>query len=274
MPVARLALVPFCVVLMTASSALAQTAADAQSSQPTLEILGEYGGHYWIVETAPDGSRRGAWISKQTPLDRVDRSTLEPIPRQNTQQPTTPQQSPLSSTQSVPSPQVERPRPPQTLTPTRRRSQTRDGFWFNAGMGIGFAGCEGCIGRDPGASGGLSLGTTLNDKVLLGVGTSGWYRSYANGVMLGGGTIDLRVRFYPSLRSGLFLTGGLGLGTVRVGLGSVSETDYGVGSVFGAGWDIRLRPNVSLTPFYNGFAVQTSYDQGYVDQFGIGITVH
>ncbi|HET9469314.1 MAG TPA: hypothetical protein VFO48_12905, partial [Vicinamibacterales bacterium] len=141
-------------------------------------------------------------------------------------------------------------------------------------MGIGFGGCQGCIGRDPGASGGLSLGTTLTDKVLLGVGTSGWYRSYANGVTLGGGITDLRVRFYPSLSSGLFLTGGLGVGTVRVGLGSVSDTDYGVGSVFGAGWDIRLRPNVSLTPFYNGFAVQTSYDQGYVDQFGIGITIH
>ena len=42
MPVARFALVPFCVVLMTASSALAQTAADAQSSQPTLEIQGEW----------------------------------------------------------------------------------------------------------------------------------------------------------------------------------------------------------------------------------------
>ena len=271
MPVARFALMPFCVVLMTASSAVAQAAADAQSSQPTLEIQGEYGGHYWIVETAPDGSRRGAWISKQTPLDRVDRSALQPIPRQNTQQTTTPQQSPLSSGQSVTSPQ---PRQQQTLTPTRPRSQTRDGFWFNAGMGIGFSGCEGCIGRDPRPSGGLSLGTTIHERVLLGVGTSGWYRSYANGVTLGGGTTDLRVRFYPSLRSGLFLTGGLGLGTVRVALGSASETDYGLGSVFGAGWDIRLRPNVSLTPFYNGFAVQTSYDQGYVDQFGIGITVH
>src|SRR5687767_3480420 len=161
MPVARFALMPFCVVLMTASSALAQTAADAQSSQPTLEIQGEYGGHYWIVETAPDGSRRGAWISKQTPLDRVDRRVLQPIPRQNTQQPATLQQSPLPSGQSVPSSQVDRPRPQQTLTPTRRH-QTRDGFWFNAGMGIGFAGCQGCIGRDPGASGGLSLGTTIN----------------------------------------------------------------------------------------------------------------
>jgi hypothetical protein len=253
---------------MTASFASAQAAADAQSSQPTLEIQGEYGGHYWIVETAPDGTRRAAWISKQTPLDRVDRSTLEPIPSQTTQQPRMLQ----PSLQSASSPQVARPQ--QTLTPTRQRSHTREGFWFNAGMGVGFAGCEGCIGRDPGASGGLSLGTTINDKVLLGVGTSGWYRSYANGVTLGGGTTDLRVRFYPSLRSGLFLTGGLGLGTVRVGLGRVSETDYGLGSVFGAGWDIRLRPNISLTPFYNGFAVQTSYDQGYVDQFGVGITFH
>src|SRR5918994_1086186 len=110
MPLARLALVPFCVCLMTASFASAQAAADAQSSQPTLEIQGEYGGHYWIVETAPDGTRRAAWISKQTPIDRVDRSTLEPIPSQTTQQPRMLQ----PSLQSASSPQVARPQ--QTLT--------------------------------------------------------------------------------------------------------------------------------------------------------------
>lgn len=37
---------------------------------------------------------------------------------------------------------------------------------------------------------------------------------------------------------------------------------------------IRVRPNKSLTPYYNGFAVRTSNADGHVDQFGLGITVH
>ncbi len=178
---------------------------------------------------------------------------------------------------STPVRQGSEPSPPrqQPSTPTQRHPQTREGFWFNAGMGLGFAGCQGCVGTNAGASGGLSLGGTLNEKWLLGVGTSGWYKSYADGSTLSGGTTDARVRFYPSLNSGFFITGGLGLGHVTVGLGnfgSVSET--GVGALFGVGWDIRIRPNVSLTPFYNGFAVQTSNADGHVDQFGLGVTVH
>lgn len=260
-------LVTFCVVLTLIVPAAAQTPAAAPSTQTQLEIAGEYRGYYWVVETATDGSRRGGWVSKETPLDRVDRRALQPLPSQVTSQPAT-------SIQAAPTRQVEQVRPQQARTASRPHVQTRDGFWFNAGMGVGFAGCQGCVGRDPGLSGGLSLGATINERVLVGAGTSGWYRSYENGVTIGGGTTDLRVRFYPSLRSGFFVTGGLGLGTVRRSAGRLSESDYGLGSVFGTGWDIRLRHNVSLTPFYNGFAVQTSFDQGYVDQFGLGITIH
>lgn len=263
-------LVIFGIVLTTAAPSAAQTAAAAQSSQTQLEIAGEYRGFYWIVETAADGSRRGGWVSKQIPLDRIDRSALQPLPNQGTQ----PSPQPVTSTQAVATREIEQARPQQALTASRLDPQTRDGFWFNAGMGVGFAGCQGCVGRDAGLSGGLSLGATISEKVLLGVGTSGWYRAYENGVTLSGGITDFRARFYPSLRSGFFITGGLGLGTVRVAEGRLIETDYGVGSMFGIGWDFRLRHNVSLTPFYNGFGVQTSYDQGYVDQFGVGITIH
>ncbi len=181
---------------------------------------------------------------------------------------------PPTSIRSAPSGEVEQPRP-QAVAPRGRYPQTREGFWFNAGTGLGFAGCQGCVGSDAGASGGLSLGGRVSDKVLFGVGTSGWYKSYAEGVSLSGGTFDGRIRFYPSVNSGFFLTGGLGLGHISVGVaGFGSETEYGVGGLFGLGWDIRIKPNVSLTPFYNGFAVQTSNADSHVDQIGVGITVH
>jgi hypothetical protein len=293
----------FSVVFAIASSASAQTTA-SPPSQTRLEIAGEYAGAYWIVETAADGSRRGGWVMKQTPLDRIDRSTLQPIPRQRSEQVTTapqlpeagniderltrierslaggsgastPTAQPVAPMQYAPAQQVPTPTQPQAFTPRVRHPQTREGFWFNAGMGLGFAGCLDCVGTNAGASGGLSLGGTLSEKWLLGVGTSGWYRSYEGGVSLSGGTTDARFRFYPSLRSGFFINGGLGLGHITVGLrnfDSVSET--GVGALFGVGWDIRIKPNVSLTPFYNGFAVQTSNADGHVDQFGLGVTIH
>ena len=260
-------LATFCIVLTTIAPAAAQTPAATQSTQAKLEIAGEYLGYYWVVETAADGSRRGGWVSKQTPLDRVDRRTLEPLPPQ-------PASQPVTATRAAAAREIEEPGPQQRRIAPRLPPHARNGFWFNAGMGVGFAGCQGCVGRDAGLSGGLSLGTTVSDKVLLGVGTSGWYRSYENGVALGGGTTDVRLRFYPSLRSGFFVTGGAGLGAVRRAAGRLSESDYGLGSVFGVGWDIRVRDNVSLTPFYNGFAMQTSFETGYVDQFGVGITIH
>jgi hypothetical protein len=300
MPSVRVTTVLLGVVLGLASTVAAQTI----PVQPTLEIQGRQGGYYWVVETAPNGTRRGGWVSAQVPLDHLDRSALQPIPAlpappaspvpvsseaanlndrlarieraltalaagPNAAATAAPQ--PVTSVPSAPAREVEQ---PQAFTPRRPHPQTREGVWFNAGMGLGFAGCNTCIGTDAGGSGGLSLGGTLNEKWLLGVGTSGWYRSYAEGVSLRGGTFDGRVRFYPSLKSGFFITGGLGLGTIRLDVGGLSATEHGIGALFGIGWDIRIKPNVSLTPFYNGFAVRTSYDDGHVDQFGLGITVH
>ena len=86
----RLTTVILWVVFAVAQSVSAQSAGTAPTSPTRLEIAGDYNGHYWIVETAADGSRRGGWISKQTPLDRIDRSTLLPIPPLQTHQPITP----------------------------------------------------------------------------------------------------------------------------------------------------------------------------------------
>ncbi len=148
------------------------------------------------------------------------------------------------------------------------------GLWFSGGFGWGSLGCQDCGSRTGGLSGGLTLGGTISPKFLLGIGTTGWTKS-ENGATLTVGTLDARLRFYPSLTSGFFLTGGLGIGEMRAsvsGFGSASET--GVGAVLGLGWDIPISGSASLTPFWNGFAVNTANGDANVGQLGMSITIH
>jgi hypothetical protein len=150
--------------------------------------------------------------------------------------------------------------------------KTREGFWFNGGLGYGCLGWHDCE-RDGGLSGGLSLGGTVSPHFLIGVGTTGWTKSESN-VTLTAGTLDARVRYYPSVKGGFFLTGGLGLGAVAQSLGSFSVNEIGVGLVLGLGFDVRVGKNVSLTPFWNGFAVVTANGDANIGQIGLSITAH
>lgn len=152
--------------------------------------------------------------------------------------------------------------------------QTRQGFWFNIGWAYGSLGCDNCDGRTGGRGGGLSLGKTLSPKVLLGVGTTN-LRETKDGVILEAGTVDLRLRFYPSATGGFFLTGGLGVGVISGSLTSARRgREIGLGAVFGLGYDIRVGRNVSLTPFCNGYAVRRSNANANVGHVGLGLTVH
>lgn len=159
-------------------------------------------------------------------------------------------------------------------TAAAQHPQTRDGFWFNVGLGFGSLGCENCGDRVNGLTGQLSLGGTVSDHLYLGVGTNGWTKS-EDGVTLSVGTLTALVRVYPSATGGFFLTGGLGLGSVDLdvsGLGSDSET--GVGVLIGLGYDIRVGSNVSLTPFWNGYAVNHDSGDANVGQLGLSVTLH
>ena len=152
--------------------------------------------------------------------------------------------------------------------------QTRQGFWFNVGLGYGSLGCKDCSDRTGGLSGGLSLGGTISQKVLLGAGTTGWYKS-EGGATLTVGTLDARLRLYPSATGGFFFQTGLGIGSISAAVsGFGSATEYGIGGVLGLGYDARIGKNVSLTPYLNGFAVNTSNGNANVVQFGVGITFH
>jgi hypothetical protein len=54
--------------------------------------------------------------------------------------------------------------------------------------------------------------------------------------------------------------------------GNGSEMGWGV--VLGLGYDIRISNNISLTPFWNGFAVKSSNLDANVGQLGLSITTH
>ena len=70
---------------------------------------------------------------------------------------------------------------------------------------------------------------------------------------------------------GFFLTGGIGIGTASYG---VEDAEIGAGVFLGLGWDIRVGRNVSLTPFWSGFAMANDNMDANVGQIGIGVTIH
>lgn len=154
-----------------------------------------------------------------------------------------------------------------------QNAHIRDGFWFSGGLGYGSLGCENCGAREGSVSGDLSLGGTITPRFLLGVGTAGWTKS-EQGATLTVATLDARVRFYPSATGGFFLTGGIGLGSVRGQVGGFSATETGAGTILGLGWDIRVARNTSITPYWNGFAMKNANTDANVGQAGIAVTLH
>jgi|GEM_PF-997796 len=163
---------------------------------------------------------------------------------------------------------------PRLEDPPAKPRHLRRGFWFSGGLGYGSLGCENCGGREGGLSGGIQLGGSLSQKVLLGGGTNGWTRD-EGGATLTVGTVAAVIRFYPSSTGGFFLLGGLGLGTIYVDVdGFGSDTETGAGALVGLGYDFRVGENVSLTPFWNGFAVKTANADANVGQIGLSVTLH
>lgn len=154
-----------------------------------------------------------------------------------------------------------------------QNAQTRDGFWFSGGLGYGTLGCDNCGSREGSISGGLSLGGTITPRFLLGVGTEAWTKSQ-QGATLTVGTLDARVRFYPSATGGFFLTGGVGVGSISGSFGGFTSTETGLGMIMGLGYDIRVAKNTSITPYWNGFAMRNSDTNANVGNVGLAVTLH
>jgi hypothetical protein len=162
---------------------------------------------------------------------------------------------------------------PQT-TVSRPDNAARHGAWFYVGLGAGSLGCQDCVDRANGFSGGLGIGGTINPHVQLGAMTAGWARS-EQGITLTAGVVVAAARIYPSATSGFFILAGLGLGSVDVtasGLGEANST--GSGALLGLGWDVPLGAAVHLTPFWNGAGISYSGGDANFGQIGLGLTIH
>lgn len=148
------------------------------------------------------------------------------------------------------------------LTAAPAAAQTRDGFVFGIGLGVGSAQaeCDQCGDEDRrnGVGGNVRAGWFLNPHLLLGgelnvwarredvAGAESWLYMY---------NASATVTLYPSAASGFFVKGGAGVAYLDTDLEVADrvfelELGRGPGWVVGAGYDIPLG-RVAVTPAVN-----------------------
>jgi hypothetical protein len=166
--------------------------------------------------------------------------------------------------------------------------QRRDGFWIGFGLGYGSANitCDNCAGgpRTDGITGFVKLGGTPSRNLLVGGAINTWLHSDSSATeALTNLTASLYL--YPAARSGFFVTGGLGFSNYHVN-STPSFDGTGWGFTAGAGYDLRVGRDVSLTPVVNyvygavGDVNQSGvgrYATGWkqnVVELGLGVTFH
>lgn len=159
-----------------------------------------------------------------------------------------------------------------------QRPQTRKGFWINFGFGWGSYGisCSGCsgLGREGSYTGTLVMGGTLNPHLLLGGETIAWTKSEGGGTVTAG-NVSLAAHYYPQPAGGLFLSAGVGFSRAEVSGGGSSTGETGPGFTVGAGYDLRVGTNVSITPVGNFvYGHPTDGFSHNFFQFGVGVTFH
>jgi len=172
--------------------------------------------------------------------------------------------------------------------------QERHGFWINLGGGVGSAqiSCDDCPSdRETAVVGHVALGGTLNEHLLVGADINLWSKEQ-DGVTVNLYNALATLTIYPKASSGFFLKAGAGLSFADNDVRAESTTitlDFGngLGLVAGAGYDVRVWRNVSITPavsFWYGrhgdvlvlgetFSVFSNWRHNVVD-FTVGVTFH
>ncbi len=139
----------------------------------------------------------------------------------------------------------------------------RDGFWLGLSVGAGeesfrYENAPGGYSNDITApTFSLRLGGTPSQRWLLGAELFAWmdgdfndtYDDYSNVLS----SAMMIAQFYPLTRGGLYFKGGVGvagnyLRTVSPAGYIVKDETSGLATVFGAGLDLRVGRNVSITP--------------------------
>lgn len=176
---------------------------------------------------------------------------------------------------------------------SQSKPQTRDGFTISFGFGRGTAGatCDACdTDRESAPTGYLRLGGALRPGLILAGEINGWTKSETEQgfeAELTIVTINALVQWYPRPAGGFFVSGGLGAGTMALDVKlpnspTISDhTNRALGYQVGAGYDIRLARNFSLTPFATYFGTaggKLDSTGGKIDgnvfHIGLGFTWH
>lgn len=177
----------------------------------------------------------------------------------------------------------------------------REGFWIGFGLGAGNSriNCRPCGELNPddpwqggnGVSGYVAAGAALRPNLLIGGEANLWARRV--GAQNRDATLALLsfiAQYYPLSRSALsdlYLKAGLGAGLSVLAGGSGMIEGGGWGVQLGAGYDVRLRNRLALTPFVNVVQILAPGAMGEnrgepvigprnprYAQFGIGLTWH
>jgi hypothetical protein len=139
--------------------------------------------------------------------------------------------------------------------------------------------------RTSGSAGYLRLGGTLSPIFQLGGESNGWFHS-SGGVDETLGFASFIANIYPSRAGAFFLKVGIGGMSYRADDGVAVITATAPSGSLGAGYDIRVGRNFSLTPFINSLATSAvSFKVGGVTittddfkvnlvQIGLGVTWH
>jgi hypothetical protein len=133
-----------------------------------------------------------------------------------------------------------------------RPSNVRKGFWIGFGLGGGVNLSQGLDDKSLwGGNGYIRLGGTTKPNILLGGEAIGWSAS-DRGNTLERGNAHFVVMWYPNVKKGFYLKGGIGVASIgesrTSGNTTTTTTKGGFGTGAGLGYELQIGKNLYLVP--------------------------
>lgn len=142
---------------------------------------------------------------------------------------------------------------------TQENKHRREGFWFQGGLGAGglkvscdILGAVECPDKtEAGGIARIALGGRLSPAIHLGGSLDLWAKSEGE-ITVSYGSTSLLVMVYPVRTSGFWLNFGTGYSLYTEDAPGAQFEVESISFVSGLGYDIRVGPMLSLTPFLDG----------------------
>jgi len=171
-------------------------------------------------------------------------------------------------------------------SPAAAQSSLNEGFWYGAGLGVGFAktACTICVSdRYSSYSAYFRLGGTITPGFLLGVEATGWMHD-ENTIDRAMGSLSAIALWYPN-RGSWYVKGGLGVIADRLDDDADALTSRALAAQVGLGYEFQIGRTMSLVPFvtaigsahgnrnFNGTRIAGDATLSFL-QVGLGMTWH